>query len=75
MRTFIAEKFDSPTLINMEVALEKACQSLPGGGDHKARCYVARRIIQCANGGDRTLGGLTQAGEMAALVLTSRRAA
>ncbi len=76
MRTFIAERFDSGTLINMNVALERVCQALPkGSDDHKTRRYIARRIIQCAEGGDRTVGGLTKAGEIAALLHTSHRAA
>jgi hypothetical protein len=76
MRTFIAERFDAGTLINMNIALERACQALPkGSNDHKTRRYIARRIIQCAAGGDRTLGSLTKAGEIAALVLMSYSAA
>lgn len=72
----IADRFDSRTLANMDVALERACQHLPkGADDHKARRHIARRIIKCAEAGDRTLGGLTEAARAAASELTSKRAA
>ena len=62
----IAERFDSRTLANMEVALDRACKILPEGSErHEARRYIASRILQCANGGDLTLGGLTEAARAA----------
>ena len=62
----IAERFDSRTLANMEVALDRACKILPAGSErHEARRHIASRILQCANGGDVTLGGLTEAGRAA----------
>ena len=52
----IAERFDSRTLANMEVALDRACKILPAGSErHEARRHIASRILQCANGGDLTL--------------------
>jgi hypothetical protein len=72
----IAEKFDSRTLANMEVALDRACKILSALGEqHKARRYIAGKILACADGGDRTLGGLTQAGRIAANQLGARKKA
>ncbi len=71
---FIATSFDTRTLANMEVALERACKFLPtGGGDHDTRRYIANSIIECAEDGDRTLGGLTQAARAAARNLCRTR--
>ena len=62
----IAERFDARTLANMEVALDRACKILPAGSErHEARRHIASRILQCANGGDLTLGGLTEAARAA----------
>jgi len=62
----IAERFDARTLANMEVALDRACKILPEGSEvHEARRHIARKILQCANGGDVTLGGLTEAARAA----------
>ena len=53
----IADSFDSRTLANMEVALERACKVLGFAGEqHEARRYIASKIIECADGGDKTLG-------------------
>jgi hypothetical protein len=58
----IAESFDSRTLANMEVALERACQGLSiVAEEHRVRRHIAEKILKCAEGGDRTLGGLTAA--------------
>lgn len=76
MFTLTLERFNERTLANMEVALTRACESLPEGSDgHEARRYIASRIIECAEGGDPSLGGLTKAGHAAALELLSHRAA
>ena len=72
----IADSFDSRTLANMEVALERACKLLAAGNDrHDARRHIATRILQCAGSGDKTLGGLTEAGSAAATELCARRVA
>jgi hypothetical protein len=69
----IADKFDSRTLANMEVALERACKLLPAGAEqHDNRRYLAGRILLCAEGGDLTLSSLTEAGERAASELRAR---
>ena len=63
----IAESFDSRTLANMKVALERACKMLSTGAEeHGARRHIASKILECAEGGDKTLGGLTRAGRTAA---------
>jgi hypothetical protein len=65
----IAERFDERTVANMEVALERACRTLPIGGPHEARRHIAEKILECAKAGERTLGGLTAAGSAAATEL------
>ena len=63
----ITESFDRKTLVAMETALDRACESLGVAKErHDARSHIASRILQCALGGDRTLGGLTEAGRLAA---------
>ena len=72
----IADSFDSRTLANMEAALERACKLLAAGSDHyDARRHIATRILQCAESGDKTLGGLTEAGFAAATELCASRVA
>ena len=69
----ITEKFNSRTLANMEVALERACRLLANGGErHEHRRYIASRILAHAETGDKTLDGLTEAGTVAARVLRAR---
>jgi hypothetical protein len=72
----IAESFDPRTLANMEVALERACQVLSVGSEqHEARRHIAGKILECAESGDRTLGGLTEAGCAAASELCAAHGA
>ena len=69
----ITEKFDSRTLANMEVALERASRLLANGADqHEHRRYIASRILQRAETGDKTLDGLTEAANAAARELCAR---
>ena len=69
----IADSFDPRTFANMEVALERACKVLAIGSEkHTARRHIASKILECAEGGDKTLGGLTQAGRAAATELCAR---
>ena len=42
----------------MEVVLDETCRSLPHGGDHALRAFVAHRL------GDAVQGGLTAQGEL-----------
>ena len=68
----IAESFDSRTLANMEVAVERACKGLSiGAEEHRARRQIAKKILKCAERGDITLGGLTAAARAAATELAA----
>ena len=63
----IADRFDIRTLANMEVALERACENLGMLREvHEVRRHIALRILECAEGGGKTLKGLTEAGRIAA---------
>ena len=66
----IAEQFDSRTLANMEVALERACKELSSGEEHVARRHIASQILKCARKGNVTLKALTAAGQLAASELS-----
>ena len=57
--------FDSRTLANMNVALDRVCEVAARGEKHSIRKLIARRIIRCARSGKTTLGELTIAGERA----------
>ena len=68
----IADSFDLRTFANMEAALERTCEILSIGVDeHTIRHHIATRILKCAEQGERTLGGLTVAGRVAATELRS----
>ena len=66
----IADRFDSRTLANMEVALERACRALSSGEEHAARRHIASQILKCARRGNVTLKALTAAGQIAASELS-----
>jgi hypothetical protein len=66
--------FDPRTTTNLEVALERVCHGLPGGGDHETRKRVAEKLLQAAEGGHKSLGELEAVGRQA-LHATSRRSA
>jgi hypothetical protein len=69
----IADSFDSRTLATMEVALDRACRLLDTGAEqHKTRRYIASKILACAKQGDTSLGGLTEAGRIAASEICAR---
>lgn len=55
--------FDSRTLANMNVALDRVCEKAAHGEDHAVRKRVAKSIIKCARSGKTTLGELTAAGQ------------
>jgi hypothetical protein len=64
----IADSFKTRTMANMEVALDRACLALSNGREsHDARRFIATRILERAERGDKTLGALTQAGLIAAM--------
>jgi len=55
--------FDSRTLANMNVALDRVCGKAAHGEEHPVRRRVAKQIIKCARSGKTTLGELTAAGQ------------
>ena len=55
--------FDPRTLANMEVALERICETVADGHSHAVRKRIATEIIRCAQSGRTTLGELTAAAE------------
>ena len=55
--------FDSRTLANMNVALDRVCEKAAHGEEHSVRKRVARQIIKCARRGKTTLSDLTAAGQ------------
>jgi hypothetical protein len=69
----IADEFNERVIANMDVALERACSLLPGRmAEHKARKFVAEKIVECAKSHTQTLGGLTEAGRRAVAKLTEK---
>lgn len=44
------------TKANMEVVLDKACRSLPHGGDHELRAFIAQRLADAVANGRTTIG-------------------
>ncbi len=40
---------------NMDAVLEEVCRSLPHGGDHESRKYVAKKLMQSVKKGNVTL--------------------
>ena len=61
----IEEAFDTRTLANMNVALDRVCEKIAKGELHPVRKRVARQIIKCASSGKTTLAELTAAGQRA----------
>jgi hypothetical protein len=57
--------FNSRTLVNMNIALERVCRNTPLGEQHDVRKRVAQGLLQCVRSGKTTLGALTEAGERA----------
>jgi hypothetical protein len=69
----ITENFNSRTVANMEVALERASRLLKKQSEqHEYRRYIASKILRHAEAGDTTLQGLTEAGSAAARELRVR---
>jgi hypothetical protein len=61
----IEGRFNSRTLANMNVALERVCEKAPHGEDHAVRKRIAKHIVRCARSGKTTLSDLTAAGQRA----------
>ena len=69
-------KLDERTTANMNVALEKVCRVLPNsGGDHETRKYIAKKLLQPASKGERTLGALEAVARRALQELSHRKSA
>jgi hypothetical protein len=59
----IMHKRDGRTTANMNVALENICRVLPNSGrDRETREYIAKKLLQAAKKGERTLGALEAVG-------------
>jgi hypothetical protein len=61
--------FDARTLANMNVALDRVCETAARGEDHAVRKRVAKQIVKCARHGKTTLGELTAAGARGLITL------
>ena len=69
-------KLDERTTASMNAALENACRVLPNsGGDHETRKYIAKKLFQAANKGERTLGALEAVARRALRELSHRKSA
>jgi hypothetical protein len=63
------------TTANMDVVLEEACRSLPHGGDHESRKYVAQKLMETAEKGNVTLQELRPVAGRAFSELSRRKLA
>ena len=70
----IDDSFDTRTLANMEVALDRVCGKTQSGQQHEVRKRIAQAIVQCAKRGNTTLGALTEAGKRALWRISERAA-
>jgi hypothetical protein len=50
---------DHRTMVHLDVVLERACRSLPHGGDHDTRKKIAQRLLSSARKGNLTIEGLS----------------
>jgi hypothetical protein len=65
-------EFDERTQANIEVVLDEVCSTLPNGGDHESRKFIAEHLMQAARGGSTSLGELTYVGRRALVWLKDR---
>jgi hypothetical protein len=69
----ITDQFSERTIVNMEVALARACDPFPKElAQHAERKRVAAKILETATSGERTLKGFTDAAITAALITASK---
>jgi hypothetical protein len=47
------------TKANMEVVLGQTCRSLPHGGSHELRAFIAQRMAEAGASGRTTIGHLS----------------
>jgi hypothetical protein len=70
----ITDDFDERTVANMEVALNRACERFPRElASHEARKYIAAKLLERAEHGERTLRGFTHAAKAAAVIISSKK--
>ncbi|MET0443038.1 MAG: hypothetical protein ABW151_00555 [Pseudorhodoplanes sp.] len=62
----IEGKFDSRTLLIMEIALDQVCKGVPRGDQYSFRKRIARQMIKCAESGRTTPEELVAAAQQAA---------
>ena len=67
-------KFDERTQANIEVVLDEICSTLPNGGDHESRKFIAEHLVRAARSGNATLGELTYVGRRALVWLQNKSA-
>lgn len=59
----VVDAFGNRAILEMEMALTKACEVLPRELDnHKNRCFIAKKILKRVNAGEYTFGGMVSAG-------------
>lgn len=51
-------EFSRRVQANMDVVLEEVCASLPHGGDHTTRKFIAEQLVEAARAGQTNLGDL-----------------
>jgi hypothetical protein len=70
----ITDAYDERTVANMKVALNRACKRFPRElTSHEARKYIAAKLLERAEHGERTLTGFTHAAMAAAVIITSKK--
>ena len=67
------KQVDDRTRTNLEVALEETCRSLPHGGDHQLRKWIAQKLLHSAFKGNTTLGGLADVARAALAEATTKQ--
>jgi hypothetical protein len=58
-------ELDERTKSRLEFILDEICATLPRGGDHESRKFVAEQLVLCARAGKTTLEELAYAGQRA----------
>ena len=54
----IVSEFGRRVQAKMDVVLEEICASLPNGGDHETRKFIAERLLEAAGAGETDIGDL-----------------
>jgi hypothetical protein len=60
---------DERTKTRLEFILDEVCSTLPKGGDHESRKFVAEQLMLCARAGKTSLEELAYAGQRALVQL------